>query len=329
MSQVYENRMESVLPRTMQLVREPLSRVERLLAEQLQSDVPVIDEMVRCGGATGGKRFRPVLLLLSAQANGGVAGNHEKLATAIEMIHAATLVHDDIIDNADKRRHVPTINNRWGNQGAVLFGDYLFTQAFYLASLTGSALACQIIGEATNTVCEGELQQGDAAGNFETTLAEYFQIISRKTAALCACATRLGVCLQGDHELSNQWHGVGHNLGMAFQIIDDVLDFHGDPETCGKTLGTDLQTAKPTLPLLLALDGESDSSRNEWVADLSSGSADMKRVREWLDETGAVDAALAIAKRHVQTAIDFTDKQPTAVAAAFQELAGFLLRRTW
>ena len=114
MSQVYENRMESALPRTMSLVREPLQRVERMLAGQLQSDVPIVDEMVRCGGATGGKRFRPVLLLLAAHANGGIEDHHIMLATSVEMIHAATLVHDDIIDDAETRRHVSTINSRWG-----------------------------------------------------------------------------------------------------------------------------------------------------------------------------------------------------------------------
>lgn len=137
MSQVHDNRMESTLPRTMALVRHPLQLVEQMLADQLSSDIPIIDEMVRCGAVTGGKRFRPALLLLAAHANGEVQDHHIMLATAVEMIHAATLVHDDIIDKAQTRRHVSTINHRWGNQGAVLFGDYLFTQAFYLASLTG------------------------------------------------------------------------------------------------------------------------------------------------------------------------------------------------
>ena len=127
MSQVRDNRMESALPLTMALVRDSLQRVEHMLAGQLRSDVPIIDEMVRCGGATGGKRFRPVLLLLAAEACGGIEDHHIMLATSVEMIHAATLVHDDIIDKAETRRHVSTINSRWGNQGAVLFGLLVYT----------------------------------------------------------------------------------------------------------------------------------------------------------------------------------------------------------
>ncbi len=328
MSQVFENRMDSALPHTMAIVRESLGRVENMLVGQLQSDVPIIDEMVRCGGATGGKRFRPMLLLLAAEANGGIEDHHIMLATAVEMIHAATLVHDDIIDSATTRRHKTTINNRWGNQGAVLFGDYLFTQAFYLASLTGSAEACQIIGSATNRVCQGELQQSDAAGNFETSVEDYYQIISRKTAALCGCSTHLGAYSVDARERVNQWYEVGIKLGLAFQIIDDVLDYTGDPATCGKTLGTDLETAKPTLPILLALQTSPESSRADWIERLSDGNAEVDDVRAWLHETGAVSESLRRGKSLVKEAIAFTDRQTPNVSAAFREMGRFLTART-
>ena len=327
MSQVTENRMESALPRTMSLVRESLERVEHMLSGQLQSDVPIIDEMVRCGGATGGKRFRPILLLLTAEANGGIEDHHIMLATSVELIHAATLVHDDIIDNADTRRHVSTINSRWGNHGAVLFGDYLFTQAFYLASLTGSADACQIIGGATNRVCEGELQQSDAAGNYETTVDEYYQIISKKTAALCVCATQLGASSAADNGDVKQWQDVGQELGMAFQIIDDVLDFAGDDATCGKTLGTDLVTAKPTLPVLLALQSSSEADRVEWIRQLNGHSASRAEVVQWLKESRAIHRSIAIARSKVAKALEFTGLQASTVAEAFEELGQFLLAR--
>jgi len=320
--------MESALPLTMALVRESLERVEHMLAGQLQSDIPIIDEMVRCGGATGGKRFRPVLLLLAAKANGGIEDHHITLATSVEMIHAATLVHDDIIDNADTRRHVSTVNSRWGNQGAVLFGDYLFTQAFYLASLTGSAQACQIIGKATNMVCEGELQQSDAAGNYETTVQEYFEIISRKTASLCACATELGACFAKSGDQIQQWNLVGQKLGMAFQIVDDVLDFLGEDDSVGKTLGTDLETAKPTLPILLALKQAKGAERTEWMHRLTNGELIRADVSQWLQETGATAEANRVAESMVAEAIGFTATRHEQVAAAFQELGQFLLART-
>lgn len=327
MSQVYENQIQTALPHTLSIVKEPLRRVETMLAQQLQSDVPIIDEMVRCGAATGGKRFRPILLFLAAHANGGIHERQIMLATSVEMIHAATLVHDDIIDEAQTRRHVSTINSRWGNQGAVLFGDFLFTQAFYLASLTGSARACQIIGEATNRVCEGELQQSDCAGNFETTIKEYYQIISRKTASLCGCATQLGG-LTEHNPLDQTWQEIGIKLGLAFQIIDDVLDYTGDPTTCGKTLGTDLETSKATLPIILALEACSESSRSEWVRRLNEQTASFNEVQNWLRESGAIDASLGKANVLVNEAIEFTNQQPSDVAKAFQELGTFLLART-
>jgi octaprenyl-diphosphate synthase len=327
-SQVYANRIESALPGTMSLVREPLTRMEAMLGSRLRSEVPIIDEMVRCGAATGGKRFRPVLLFLAAQATGDVTDQHVMLATSVELIHAATLVHDDIIDQATTRRHVSTINSRWGNQGAVLFGDYLFTQAFYLASLTGSAAACQIIGAATNQVCEGELRQSDAAGNFETTVDEYFTIISKKTGALCGCATQLGACLNSNGDVARQWSRVGNRLGLAFQIVDDVLDFTGDAASCGKTLGTDLATAKPTLPLLLALQTVSAQERADWLQLLGNGTCVRAEVREWLLNSGAIEESIRRSRMLVEEALVVTSNATPAVAAAFEELGTFLLART-
>jgi len=326
-SQVSENQIQSALPHTLGIVKEPLQQVEQMLAQQMQSDVPIIDEMVRCGAVTGGKRFRPILLFLAAHANGGVRERQIMLATAVEMIHAATLVHDDIIDEADTRRHVTTINKRWGNQGAVLFGDFLFTQAFYLASLTGSAKACQIIGEATNQVCEGELQQSDCAGNFETSIKEYYQIISRKTASLCGCATQLGG-LTDDDRTDQAWQEVGLKLGLAFQIIDDVLDYTGDAATCGKTLGTDLQTSKPTLPILLALEACSESRKLEWMDRLSQRTTSFSEVQDWLRATGSIEASVAKANLLIKEATQFTNQQNPEVAKAFAELGAFLLART-
>ncbi|MGI9519447.1 MAG: polyprenyl synthetase family protein [Pirellulaceae bacterium] len=329
MSQVSENRITLALPRTLSLVSEPLQRVEQMLNVQLQSEVPIIDEMVRHGAVTGGKRFRPMLMLLTAQAYGDISEHHIMLATSVEMVHAASLVHDDIIDNATTRRHVATINSRWGNQGAVLFGDYLFTRAFYLSSLTGCVDACRILGDATNTVCEGELQQNDVAGNFDTTIDEYLDVISRKTAALCGCATRLGAWFssRNDRE-SERWRRAGHNFGLAFQIVDDVLDYRGDANQCGKTLGTDLQTAKPTLPVLIGLQSLDDSARAEWIDALARHSASRSEVCDWLQSSGACQQSMDMAIALVEEALTLVAQQKNdAVAAAFAELGQFLLGR--
>ncbi len=200
-----------------------------------------------------GKRLRPALLLLTAKALNGLTPRHHTLAAAVEMIHTATLVHDDVLDEADLRRHAPTVNAAWGNKVSILLGDLLFTLAFHLTS-TVDRRACEIIGEATNRVCAGELRQVTERGNLELTEADYFAVIDGKTAALTACAARLGALYAGASEaVADRLADFGRNLGRAFQIADDLLDLVGDEATAGKTLGTDLQQQKLTLPVIHCL----------------------------------------------------------------------------
>ncbi len=320
-----------VIPHCLALVKRELECVGRMLADELQSDVPIIDEMVSQGGAIGGKHFRPLLMLLTAKANGAVNPQHLTLATAIEMIHAATLVHDDILDGAVTRRHRRTINSRWGHHGAVLFGDFLFSHAFYLASTTGDAFACETIGRATNLVCEGELQQTDASGNYDISLDDYWEIIGKNTAALFACSTFLGAHYAGaTTDVCNRWQQVGHDLGMAFQIIDDVLDVGGDDQHCGKTLGTDLESAKPTLPVLLALQQELPDGQIRWLDRLANSEVSPFEFREWLTRLGAIEAATAEAETFAARALDRIRRLPPVelVNDAFVELGDYLLNRT-
>lgn len=200
-----------------------------------------------------GKRLRPALLLLTAKACGKITPAHHTLAAAMEMIHTATLVHDDVLDEADMRRHVPTFNAGWGNKVSILLGDMLFTHAFHLTS-TVDVRACQLTGEATNRVCAGELRQMTERGNLELTEADYFAIIDGKTAALTECCGRLGALYAGaSEEVANRLAGFGRNLGLAFQIADDLLDLVGTEDAAGKTLGTDLAQQKLTLPVIHCL----------------------------------------------------------------------------
>ena len=164
-----------------------LAEVEALLKAELCSDYPFVDELVRYGCLLGGKRLRPALLLLTAKAVGGrVQSEHITLGTVVEMIHTATLVHDDVLDEAHMRRHLATVNARWDNEASVLLGDFLFTHAFYLASTLDSVLGCRLIGRATNIVCEGELRQKGSRGNFDLSEVEYLEIVEAKTAELTA-----------------------------------------------------------------------------------------------------------------------------------------------
>lgn len=222
---------------------------ERTLAPYRTRFGPLIDHLRHYRG----KRLRPILLLLAAKAIGKITPAHHTLAAAMEMIHTATLVHDDVLDEAQLRRHESTFNATWGNKVSILLGDMLFTHAFHLTS-TVDWRACQITGEVTNRVCAGELRQITERGNLELTEDDYFDIIDGKTAALTECCGRLGALYAGASEdVATRLANYGRWLGLAFQIADDVLDLIGDEETAGKTLGTDLAQQKLTLPVIHCL----------------------------------------------------------------------------
>jgi octaprenyl-diphosphate synthase len=230
-------------------IAEAESLFDRTLAPHRGAFGPLIEHLRHYRG----KRLRPTLLLLTAKACGKVTPAHHTLAAAMEMIHTATLVHDDVLDEADLRRHSPTFNAGWGNKVSILLGDMLFTNAFHLTS-TVDVRACQITGEVTNRVCAGELRQVTERGNLELTEADYFTIIDGKTAALTECCGRLGALYAGaSDEIATRLGNYGHSLGLAFQIADDVLDLVGTEDTAGKTLGTDLAQQKLTLPVIHCL----------------------------------------------------------------------------
>ncbi len=239
-----------------------LDRCEELLRRELSSDDPFVDRLIKHAFRLGGKRLRPALLLLTAKAVGRADKEHITLAAVVEMIHTATLVHDDVLDEAKLRRHRETVNAVSDNEASVLVGDFLFTHAFALASSLGTTYACQTIGRATNIVCAGELRQIHTRGNFALGEAEYLDIIEAKTAELCACCCRLGAHYAGaDRELEEALDRFGRNLGIAFQIVDDLLDLVGDEDQAGKSLGTDLEKQKPTLPVIRLLAQSDETQR--------------------------------------------------------------------
>jgi octaprenyl-diphosphate synthase len=231
-----------------------LEEVEGILARTLTSPRLHVRRLVDHLAHYRGKRLRPALLLLTARACGLVTPAHHTLAAVVEMIHTATLVHDDVLDGASVRRHAATVNAGWGNRTSILLGDFLFTHAFHLSSTLGDVRACQIIGAATNRVCEGELQQVCEQGNLALTEADYFDIIDAKTAELTACCCRLGALFSGAAPAPIEALArYGRCLGIAFQIADDLLDLLGEETMAGKSLGTDLEQQKLTLPLIYLL----------------------------------------------------------------------------
>lgn len=237
-----------------EVIAADLARVEVILTESLGRYAGALSPVVGHLRHYHGKRLRPALMLLTARACGTVTSAHHHLAAAVEMIHTATLVHDDVLDDAQLRRHHPSINAIWGNKVSILLGDLLFSKAFHLASMVGDATACERIGDATNRVCAGEMLQTCETGNLDLNEETYFEIIDGKTAALTECASHLGAVYAGaSDKVIEQMRRFGQTLGLAFQIGDDLLDLEGDEATVGKTLGTDLAQGKLTLPLIRLL----------------------------------------------------------------------------
>jgi len=311
-------------------VAADLAKAEELLQRELQSKHPFVDQLVRHSYHLGGKRLRPALVLLSAKACGNLNGDHLVLSAVLEMIHTATLVHDDVLDEANMRRHRETVNARWSNEASVLLGDYLFTHAFHLASTLETTYACQAIGRATNIVCEGELRQIESRGNFALTEDEYLSIIEGKTAELCACCCKLGAHYAGaGRPIVQGLARYGRDLGIAFQICDDLLDLTGDERKTGKSMGTDLEKQKLTLPLIRLLDQLEPAARAELIEVLSGPEAARRpRLAEWLGRSDGLEYARERAADFARRAAGELEALPdNAATAVLRHLTEFVVSR--
>jgi octaprenyl-diphosphate synthase len=310
-------------------IADELRAVEQILQSELRSETPWVDRLLQHNWIGGGKRIRPMFLLLSGAAAGSLTPAHLRLAAAVEMIHAATLVHDDVLDKADTRRHLPTVNSIWDNRTSVLLGDYLFSHAFYVASLAECPVALGILAESTNKVCSGEIRQNASQGDFELSESDYLSMISDKTAELCACSCRLGAIAAGaDEEACNEFAMYGHHLGVAFQIVDDILDLVGAPDTVGKTLETDLVNQKPTLPVIHCLKHASEKDRESLLKLLQSKTACASQTLPFLQRTESLRYARQFAQGHVQSALAFANRLESAPCTdSLRQMAEFVLQR--
>ena len=311
-------------------VADEMRQVEQILRRELRSDYPFVDELAQYGCLLGGKRMRPALLLLSAKAAGGLNEDHLTLAAVVEMIHTATLIHDDVLDEADVRRHLATVNARWNDETSVLLGDYLYTHSFYLASGLESTYACRAIGRATNVLCEGELRQIGSRADYSLSEEDYLSIIRAKTASLCACCCQLGAHFAGSDEAGTLlFEEFGNRLGVAFQIADDLLDLLGDEKDTGKSLGTDLIKQKPTLPVIHLL-GKANSAEREEILGLLRSTSDNRPalLASWLARYRSIDYARERAEAFAADAIDQLDHLPSSPAKeALTTMAQFAARR--
>jgi octaprenyl-diphosphate synthase len=295
-------------------IARDMDAAERIFREKIDRKEPGVAKLLQHLSHYRGKRLRPALLLLTARACGNVAQEHHVLAAVVEMIHTATLVHDDVLDGATVRRHVPTIHSQWGNQASILLGDFLFTHAFHLSSTLDDVRACRIIGETTNRLCAGELHQVCEKGNLDLTEDEYIDIIYGKTAELTSCCGRLGALYAGaDSEVVENMARYGSYLGLAFQISDDLLDLVGEEGRAGKSLGTDLDQNKLTLPLIHYM-SRATPVQAERVRHILRSAENHKRenLRPELEACGAIAYSLARAREYATLAVSQLDCLPAS-----------------
>jgi len=309
------------------LVGSDLLRVEATLVDVLRSDYPEVHDVASRSASLGGKRLRPCLALLSAMAVGRCHEDSIRVAATVELVHAASLVHDDVLDNATLRRHQPTIHAQVGPHRSIVLGDFLFTRAYGLAAQCRSTLAARNIASAASELCEGELRQHSSVSNWNITEAEYHDILRQKTGELCAVSCRLGAWSGGgDSAAARSLSQFGRKLGVAFQVVDDWLDLWGTTQV-GKTLGTDLLQRKPTLPVLRLLGRCSMAERAELITMLND-SAQHNEVRRLLNESDAAAYSLKRASRLVQSAIgDLRQLPPSAARQCLEGIAELCISR--
>ncbi len=313
-----------------QSISADLVEANRIFRDELISDQGFISDICRHVEQFHGKQLRPALLLLCAQACGGVTRAHSVLAAVVEMVHIATLVHDDILDEADIRRRAATVNRLWGNERAVLVGDFLFSHAYHLCSSLADQYAARIIGQTGVMLCEGEMMQNVSRGNFELTESEYFDIISRKTASLIGICGLLGARYAGaDVRTAERMREFGESLGIAFQIVDDVLDLNGDEVEAGKSLGRDVHKGKMTLPLIHYLRSCKSVQKQAMLTILRGDDPQRYRqIARILSDSDSIEYANAAAFAQVSAARAVLADLPSSDArSSLDAMAEFVLSR--
>lgn len=312
-------------------VADDLKALDDCIKASLNSDVALINDMGRYILEAGGKRVRPMLTLLAGRALNCHDGAHIKLAAVVELIHTATLLHDDVVDASALRRGRRTANDVWGNQAPVLVGDYIYSRCFQLMVETGRLEVLDIMAKATNAIAEGEVLQLLQCHNSDTDEAAYFAVIERKTARLFEAAARLGAVTAGATiAQQNALGDFGLKLGLAYQLIDDVIDYSGSASESGKNPGDDLAEGKMTLPLIKALQGCGIGERETLARIVREGDVGgLPTVRSAIESTGAIAYTAALAKGYASDAASALEGMPTSAhVSALRRLAVLAVERS-
>ena len=313
------------------LMADDIRAVDGVIRRRLASDVVLVNQVAEYIISAGGKRLRPLVVLVAARACGYQARSHCDAAAIIEFIHTATLLHDDVVDGSELRRGRDTANSVWGNEASVLVGDYLYSRAFEMMVDLGYMRVMDVLARATNKIAEGEVLQLMNAHDPETTEERYFEVIYRKTAKLFEAGTRVAAILANastHQELAMQRYG--KHLGTAFQLVDDALDYSSDRETLGKNLGDDLAEGKPTLPLIHALKNGTVEQRGLIRHAIENGGvAELGNITAAIESTGGLAYTARLARREADLAIEaLADLPASAYKQALHELAEFAISRT-
>ncbi len=312
------------------LVKDDMAATDALILRRLQSDVVLVNQIGHYIINSGGKRLRPMLLLLAARGLGYQGAHHHTLAAVIEFIHTATLLHDDVVDASDMRRGRQTANAMFGNEAAVLVGDYLYSRAFQMMVDVGLMRVMDILSTTTNQIAEGEVLQLMNVNDPDVTVERYLQVIHAKTAILFEAATRLAAVLAGASKAEEDALATyGLELGVAFQLVDDALDYAGDSGELGKNVGDDLAEGKPTLPLLHAMaHGTPAQIAMIRAAIEHGGTENLAPIQQALKETGAIEHTFATAQKAVAKAKEvLQNMRPSPWREALMTVADYAVSR--
>lgn len=311
-------------------IQPEMAEVDQLIQQRLGSDVVLINQLSAHIINSGGKRLRPALVLIAAKACGHVDDDRLMAAAIVEFIHTATLLHDDVVDDSNMRRGQETANAKWGNAASVLTGDFLYSRAFQMMVDIDRMRIMQILADTTNAIAEGEVLQLLAAGDPDTDESRYLEVIDRKTARLFSAGCRLGAVLaKSDKSVEEDLAEYGWQLGMAFQLIDDALDYRPDADQLGKNVGDDLAEGKVTLPLIHAMQNGTDAQQKVIRHAISEGHLDdLDAVLEAIESTQAIAYTAARAKDWAERAQAALQSLPDSeYRSMLQDIAGFVVSR--
>lgn len=328
------NTSKSPLDALQELLGADMQAVNAMIIARMDSPVPMIPQLAGYLIAAGGKRIRPLMTLAATAIYGGDMVRAHRLATAVEFIHSATLLHDDVVDASDERRGQQSANAVFGNEASVLVGDFLFSRAFQLMVEDGNLDILKILSDASAIIAEGEVLQLAVQGNIETSMDEYLAVIKGKTAALFAAACEVGPLIaDAGRDAAQALCEYGMNLGIAFQIADDVLDYAADRAKLGKAVGDDFREGKMTAPVILALQKANDEERAFWTRTLSErdqNDSDLVRAQSLLTRHGALEGGLALARDYARKAREALAEAPDSpIRAALDSLALYTVEREY